>query len=386
MENLRELLSIEWLGMSLQEMFISFSLILFTLIFRRLLVHCLFLWLRRFTARTRVKWDDKVLEMIERPVSIYILFLGLFLAFIQLPLDPMVTGFAIVLFRGITIAIIFWAIIRLSTVFTEVFKESALRNGHAIGTFMPLIHKATRIFLVMLGVALTLQNFGIEIGPVLGALGIGGAAIAFAAKDTIANLYGSLALALDRPFKVGDWIMIGDKIDGDVEEIGLRSTKVRTWPKTQLSIPNQVLANEVINNWTKMPMRRVKQYVGVTYESTPEQMEGLVEDIKAILRNDAGVQQDFMLVSFTDFGSSSLDILVYYFSSSVKWLEYMDVRQRINLAIMRAVSARGMSVAFPTRTLYFEGDVARGMAGSSNPQGQDPSSQLPGDAGPNTPP
>ena len=124
-----------------------------------------------------------------------------------------------------------------------------------------------------------------------------------------------------------------------------------------------VLASEIIENWTRMPKRRVKQVVGVTYETSAEEMEALVEDIRRLLREDADVHQDFILVNFTDFGGSSLDILVYYFTVSTKWLVHMDVRQRINLKIMRAIKARGLSVAFPTRTLYFEGDIARQISG-----------------------
>ena len=200
------------------------------------------------------------------------------------------------------------------------------------------------------------------------------AAFAFAAKDTIANLYGSLALVLDRPFKTGDWIMVGNKVDGDVEEIGMRSTKVRTWPKTVISIPNHVMANEIINNWSRMPKRRVKQIVGVTYETKPDEIEGLVEDLRLLLREDEGVDQDFILVNFTDFAESSLNILVYYFTKSIAWLEHMDVRQRINCKIMRAVESRGLSIAFPTRTVHIEGDIAESLSG-----------RLPGDSGPTMP-
>ncbi|MGE9295872.1 MAG: mechanosensitive ion channel family protein, partial [Puniceicoccales bacterium] len=120
--------------------------------------------------------------------------------------------------------------------------------------------------------------------------------------------------------------------------------------------------NEYFNNWSRMPKRRVKQTIGITYEATPEDMEALVQDIRTILANDEGVNQEFILVNFTDFGGSSLDILVYYFTLSTKWLEYMDVRQRVNCAIMRAIRERGLSVAFPTRTLYLDGQIAHKMA------------------------
>jgi MscS family membrane protein len=193
-------------------------------------------------------------------------------------------------------------------------------------------------------------------------------------------------IVLDRPFKVGDWIQVGDKVDGDVESIGLRSTKVRTWPKTIISIPNGVLANEYINNWSRMPKRRVKQVVGITYEATARDMEELVEEIRDILRKDEGVQQDFILVNFTDFGESSLDILVYYFTTTTAWLAHMDIRQRINCKIMEAVNRRGLSIAFPCRSVYLEGPAASRLAELPYASRWDAPTALPGDSGPATPP
>src|SRR5690606_25648500 len=115
-------------------------------------------------------------------------------------------------------------------------------------------------------------------------LGIGGLAVALAAQESLGNFFGSISLVADRPFKVGDWIQVGSKIDGDVEEIGLRSTKVRTWSKSQMTIPNKFLANEIVENWSRMPKRRVKQVIGVTYGTSPEDMDGLVQDIRQLLR------------------------------------------------------------------------------------------------------
>ena len=231
-----------------------------------------------------------------------------------------------------------------------------IKGAFLLPASVPLIKKAIRIFVLLIGIVMVIDNLGYSVGGLLATLGLGGAALAFAAKDTIANLYGSLALVLDRPFKVGDWIMVGKDIDGDVEEIGLRSTKVRTWPKTIMSIPNSVLANETINNWSRMPKRRVKQVIGVTYDTSPDDMDGLVEDIRNLLREDEDIEQEFILVNFTDFGDSSLNILVYYFTKTIQWLDYMDVRQRMNLKIMRAVEQRGLSIAFPTRTVHLAGD------------------------------
>lgn len=363
---------------TLGELFLSFFLVLLTLFVRGVLTDLIFNNLERIASRTAIQYDDRVIAALKKPVSLFILAFGIYLAFMVLPLDNEWAALLSLLFRGFSVFLVFFAILRLVDIFSDVLQDEASKRGSSLGGFIPLIRKTVRVFVTIIGVIMVLDNLGYSVSGVLAGLGIGGAALAFASKDTIANLYGSIALALDRPFKVGDWIQVGDTVDGDVESIGLRSTRVRTWPKTQISIPNAVLANEMINNWSRMPKRRVKQVVGVTYETTAAQMEELVEAIRDILRHDEGVQQEFILVNFTDFGSSSLDILVYYFTTTTQWLEHMDVRQRINCKIMRAIAERKLSIAFPTRTLYLEGEVARGLRGEQG-------SPLPGDFGPDKP-
>lgn len=362
---------------TLGELALSFGIVLLTLFLRGVLTRIIFANLKRLAAKTRWEHDDRLLEALERPASSFLLVLGIFLATVVLPLGEEWGGLINTVFRGGSILIIFWGLFRMADVLVDVLSHLSTKAGtDSFRGFGSLIKKSLRVFIIIVGAVMVIDNLGYNIGGIIATLGIGGAAFAFAAKDTIANIYGSIALALDRPFRVGDWIQVGDRVDGDVEEIGLRSTKVRTWPKTVISIPNAVLANEMINNFSRMPKRRVKQVVGVTYETSPETMEQIVEAIRQLLREDDGVNQEFILVNWTDFGSSSLDILVYYFTVTTKWLEYMEVRQRINVKIAKAVSEHGSSVAFPTRTLYFEGEVARRLAGGTD---------LPGDHGPQQP-
>ena len=353
----------------------SFAVLILVLVIRGLLIRFVFVRLKSIAAQTTNEYDDRILESIERPVSYFLLIIGFYFAIIVLPISNELRHFCSLTFRGVSTLMVFWGLLRFVDILADILVELSSRNNHSIAAFIPLLRKATRVFVIVIGIIMVIDNLGYSVGGILATLGLGGAALAFASKDTIANLYGSFALALDRPFQVGDWIQVGSQVDGDVEEIGLRSTKVRSWPKTVVSIPNSVLANEIIDNWSRMPKRRVKQVVGVTYETKPDDMEGLVEDIRQLLRDDEGVDGDFLLVNFIDFGESSLNILVYYFTRSTAWLEHMDVRQRVNLKIMRVVAARGLSIAFPTHTVYFEGDIAQGLAGGN----------LPGDSGLSTP-
>jgi MscS family membrane protein len=361
--NWQSLLDVQLGPFTFGQLSLCFGIILLTLILRGLFTRILFASLKKLAKRTKWEYDDRFLDALEGPSSTFILVLGLFLAIMILPFDVEWQLLVVTLFRGSSILIVFWGLFRLADVFVDVLSDISSKTGSdSFRGFGSLVKKSLRVFIVIVGTVMVVDNLGYNIGGIIATLGIGGAAFAFAAKDTIANVYGSIALALDRPFRVGDWIQVGDRVDGDVEEIGLRSTKVRTWPKTVISIPNAVLANEMIDNWSRMPKRRVKQVVGVTYETSPETMQSIVEGIRTLLREDPEVNQEFILVSWTDFGSSSLDILVYYFTMTTKWLQYMEVRERINVKIARCVAEHGSSIAFPTRTLYLEGEVARRMA------------------------
>lgn len=394
-QELSALLSHRILGISFAELATSFTILLLTLIFRGVITHVIFRYLHKLSSRTRIKHDGLLLQALEKPVSILLLILGFFLALIILPMDEAVKKVVENLFRGTSMLIVVWGCIRVIDVVANILAEITQKRDSALHGFVPVLRKSIKVFIGIVGLLMVIDNLGYNVAGILATLGLGGAALAFASKDTVANGFGTLMIILDRPFKVGDWIIVGDKVDGDVESIGLRSTKVRTWPKTVLSIPNGVLANEYINNWSRMPKRRVKQVVGITYEATADDMEALVEDFRKILREDEGVEQQFILVNFIDFGSSSLDIMVYYFTKSVAWLEHMEVRQRINCKIMRAIKDRDLSVAFPTRTLYMDGPVASKLAdvayssrwdGSGASGGaQQSEGRLPGDFGPQSP-
>jgi len=359
LEHLKQLTDLDFGGNSGAAFFLFFLLLLGTFVVRRIVIGIYTRWFHRAAEKTSWTFDDKLIPAMTAPIGAMVYVVGFFLAISVLSLSDEVSLFVLRLFQASTMTVLFWGLLKAVDVFAEVMVDVAKERDMGVYHFIPLIKKTARVFLIVVAVILVVQNLGYSVGSLLAGMGIGGLALALAAQESLANFFGSVSIVADRPFKVGDWIQVGSRVDGDVEEIGLRSTKVRTWAKSQLTIPNKVLANEIIENWSRMPKRRVKQYVGVTYSTSPENMEGLVEDIRRLLREDEGVNQDFILVNFTDFGDSALQVLVYYFTSTTAWLAHMDIRQRINLKIMKAVAARGSSIAFPTRTVHIEGDFGR---------------------------
>jgi len=188
----------------------------------------------------------------------------------------------------------------------------------------------------------------------LASLGLGGLAFALAAKDTIANLFGGLTVLIDKSMRKGDWIKIGE-VEGIVEDIGLRTSKIRTFEKSLITIPNQVLANQSLENFSRRNVRRIKMVIGVTYDTTEAQMRGILEDIRTMLKSHPGIaQNELMMVYFRDFGASSLDIFVYCFTNTSDWEKYLAIREDVNLKIMEIVEKHGASFAFPSTSIYVE--------------------------------
>jgi MscS family membrane protein len=366
---LAEFTSSPFLGVALWRYVLALVALLLGFALKKFLEVFVIRRLVRLLSRTPIKYDELIVEALGKPLSAFVIVACVYLATIIVAADLDLSALAHSLIRRSYLvavgSILIWAAYRLVDVFARYLDDAVSADETAVkGQFVPVIKQSLRIFVVIIGGLTVLSSLDVDIKALLGGLGIGGVAIALAAQDTVGNFIGTLSIFTDRPFKVGDWIIVGDKVDGNVEQIGFRSTKVRTWPKTLMSIPNRILAAEIIDNWSRMPKRRVKMTVGVTYSTTAEQMEELLSRIRQMLRAEEGVDQDFFLVRFTEFGASSLDIFLYYFTRSIQWDEHLAQRERVNLNIMRIIREMGLSIAFPTRSIHLE-SLPQGWADNS---------------------
>jgi MscS family membrane protein len=235
-------------------------------------------------------------------------------------------------------------------IFSHFSKKLDTSIGQDIENFL---RKTLKFLIVVFGIMTMLQEWGVNIVGFVASLGIGGLALALAAKDTAANLFGTLVLFLDRPFKIGDWIDTGSA-EGVVEDIGFRSTKVRTFAKSITTVPNATLANASINNWSRMNKRRIKMRLGLVYSTTKEQMENILKDIKTMLQNHPHVHQDQILINFDQMQDSALSIFCYFFTTTTKWDEYLNVREDVNLKLMDIVYSHKSDFAFPSQSIYVE--------------------------------
>jgi len=291
--------------------------------------------------------------------------LGLAVASLRLPTEPNVRAFAYGTLKVLLAADLVWFLFRIVDVLVAYLARMAKRTDSKLDDqLVPLIRKALKVTIGVVCGVWVVQLLGYSVSSLLAGLGIGGLAVALALQDTLSNFFGSIFIFLDRPFAVGDMVKVGD-VEGIVEQIGFRSTRIRTWSATLVIMPNKHMADAKIDNWSKMPKRRVVQTVGVTYETTADRMEQAVAAIRKLLETDEGVDQEFVIVRFSDFGASSLDITVIYFTKAIAYADHLATKERVNLAIMRALKGLGLSIAFPTRTVYFEGDVAKALAGKA---------------------
>ncbi len=350
-------------GNAIGHLAVAAVLFAMAVLLRRLITQVIFAWLRRLAAKTTTTLDDRLFGALDAPVAWLVFVLLSFAALRVLVLPPWVdTGIGYA-FDLAWVVILFWGLLRALNAIVDHLAETGSGRGLALSHFMPLLKKTLGLVFIALAALTVAQRMGINVGAFVAGLGIGGLAFALAAQDTIANFFGSVVVAADRPFRVGDYVSIG-AVEGTVEDVGLRSTKLRTGARTQVYVPNKTVANEVVTNFTRMPQRRVDQKIGLTYATTPDQMQAILGDIRTILRGDPGVHPQTIAVYFSGYGESSLDIQLMYFSADPDWARHMELRERVNLAIMRAVAARGLSFAFPTQTLHVDDDVARKLAGA----------------------
>jgi len=356
-EKVQETLDKTFLGNSLWQ-YIGFALVIIaTFVIKVIVKHIVDVWLKKFTDRSKSELDDRLLQAFRRPAFFLVYISGFYLALeiLNLPTDPVdAPRFITALFTSLLIVDAAW-FLSSATGILEIYMRrfTAGTETKLDDQLVPLVRRAVRVIIYVIAFVMIIQNLGYSVSSLLAGLGLGGLAFALAAKDSLANMFGSVTIFTDRPFQVGDWIKVGDS-EGVVEDVGFRSTRIRTFEKTLITVPNSTLTHTAIENMDARSLRRIKMTIGVTYDTTADQMEKAVESIRELLREHEDISQDYWLVYFTDFGAYSLNIFVYCFSKSKVWAEYLEIKQQVNLAIMRRLEALGLEFAFPSQTVYLK--------------------------------
>ena len=316
----------------------------------------------------KISWLRLILRAVLRPLSLLIWVYGIYGA-----LSPLYVHFKaadggnlvhLVFQKTATaggIVALFWFIYQFVNVVDVRLSQWAKSTESTIDDILvPLFGKTLRIFTVILAAIFLVQNLtGVKIGPLLASLGIGGIAVALAAKDSIANFFGTLTILFDKPFQVGERIVI-DNYDGVVEDVGFRSTRIRLLTGHLVTIPNEKMVNSGLENIAKRPNIRWLTNIGITYDTPPEKIEKAVAIIRDIVADHEGMHPDFPpRVYFNGFNDWSLNILMVIWYHPPEYWDFQEWVQRTCLEITRQFSAKGIDFAFPTRTLHLANDAKR---------------------------
>ena len=240
----------------------------------------------------------------------------------------------------------------------NIFADGTAGHINLDRTTASAISKLLRITVVITAFLISMQTLGFSIGGLLAFGGIGGMAVALAAKDMLANFFGAIMIYLDRPFSVGDWIRSPDKqLEGTVEEIGWRQTRIRTFDKRPLYIPNSVFSTIIVENPSRMTNRRIYETIGVRYDDMA-QIEQITHEVKNMLENHPDIDtKQTMIVNLNAFSSSSVDFFIYTFTQTTDWIRFHDIKQDILLKIADIVAINKAEIAYPTQTLHIQHNV-----------------------------
>jgi len=360
-----EFLQIEFLSNTLLDYSWFIGAVLVGLLFKKLiskyLSHLLFKIVGKKGAEVGV---DKFDTLLTKPIGLFIMLSIIYLgsSHINYPevwnLAPEnELGLKMLINKGFSLIYvysIFWIFLKVIDFIGLILNKRAEATENKMDDqLIPFIVEIAKIITYIFALVIVMGNvFEVDITALAAGLGIGGIALAMASKESLENLLGSFTIFFDQPFTVGDTVTVGT-VTGTVEKVGFRSTRIRTFDKSLVTVPNKKMIDAELDNLGMRPVRRVKFNIGLTYETAPEQIKAIVTDIQAMINQHPKTNQEGK-VRFQEFGSSSLDVLVMYFVDSPKWNDLIDVKEDVNYKIMEIVKKHNSDFAFPSTTVYLQ--------------------------------
>ncbi len=306
---------------------------------------------RRLTAKTKTNLDDIILDMIEEPIVVILTVLGFGIAFNTLEFEEEKVAEFIgnAMTAAITLSVA-WLLARLidSLIQEYVIPLTEKTKSDLDDQLMPILRKGAKLGIWIVGIIVALNNAGFDVAALLAGLGVGGLALAIAAQDTVSNIFGGATIFTDRPFVIGDRVRV-DGYDGVVREIGIRSSRLETRDGAIVTMPNNKFTSSAVENVSVGPGRRIVLNLGLTYDTTPENMEKAIEILREIADNNENVGDD-VKVSFSSWGDFAMGIRFAFFVMAGS--HFRNTENAVNLEILRRFNAEGLEFAYPTQTLY----------------------------------
>lgn len=315
----------------------------------------------RVTARTATPWDEALVRAAGKPLLVAIWLVGLAFAatIVRRHADAPVFDFVDPARDVGVMACLAWFLLRfIGNVSRNIVTQREARGEEVDRTTIDALSKLARLTVLIAAVLMAMQTLGFSVAGVLTMGGIGGIAVGFAAKDILANFFGGLTIYLDRPFSVGEWIRSPDKaIEGTVEYISWRHTRIRAFNKNPIYVPNALFTTIVVENPSRMTNRRIKATIGLRYADLAK-MAPIVADVKAMLASHPEIDTtQTLIVNFDEFADSSLNFFIYTFTKTRDWVRYHEVKQDVLLKVADIIGRHGAQIAFPTRSLHIEADA-----------------------------
>ena len=347
-------LRIQWFGNELWKYLFSLIYIFLAFYVSKLADFLTRVWLKKWSNRTETKFDDLLLDLLNGPVKVV-----LFVIFLRIGLDVFKWPDMVqkVLTKGFTIVVacsLTYMVLKLIDLLMGYWKRRTTDGDRTFDEqLFPIVRKTLKLFVIVVAALVTLTNIGIDVTAAIASLSIGGLAVGLAAQDTLANLFGAVSVFVDKPFRIGDRIQL-DNMDGTVETIGLRSTRVRNQNGHLITIPNKMMANAAITNITSRPNIKTEMNIGITYDTPADKVRRALKILEEVYRGHAMTSD--LLISFNKFADSSLNLLVVHWWNSTDFKAYLAGMQELNLTIKERFDAEGISFAFPTQTLYVKQD------------------------------
>ena len=329
---------------------IAFAIIVVALVASKALYWVFGRVVKKITAKSKSRLDDIIVDMLEEPVVVIVTIVGVLIGLGRLSFPAETEEWIDKVYWVIIALNITWLLARLiDAIIKEYIVPLTLKTeGDFDDQIVPIIRKAIRAAIWILGIIIALNNAGYNVGALLAGLGIGGIALAMAAKDTVANFFGGITIFTDKPFKINDRIKING-FDGTITEIGIRSTRLKTLENRIVTIPNSKFTDGMVENVSSEPHRKVVLKLGLVYQTTADKIQKGMKALRAIVDENDALEND-AIISFTEFGDFSLGILFIYYIK--KDADIMGSQTEVNIEIKKRFEKLGIEMAFPTQTVY----------------------------------
>lgn len=335
------------------KLFSSLSILLIFLLVKNIFVKYVFHFLMKVCNKTEINTDEFLLEAFRNPLKQLIITLGIYLAlnnYLPAKYDLFLNN----LFSSAVVIYFTIGLNALIGIYAKNEEEvNRLFNKEIDKILIPFFSKLIRILVIALAFVVIASRWGYDVNGFIAGMGLGGLAFALAAKDLLANIFSGIVIITDKPFSIGDWIKTND-VEGVVQDINFRSTKIKRFDEAFVTVPNSSLINAPITNFTKRTMRRINFNLGVRYDTSSEKLRKCIERIETLLVEHPQVDKQIIFVKFDSFGDSALNIFLYFFTKTIVWEEYLNIKQDINFRIMEILGDEGVEIAYPSTSVYVE--------------------------------